>query len=74
MCRVLSSRNLTWTKENRTKLAKSELQKAWADSQLPPYINKNIAMRRGNSHGRDAGGCTSATPEQQQQGTPPELH
>ena len=29
---------------------------------------------KGNSHGRDAGGCTSATPKQQQQGTPPELH
>ena len=47
MCRVLSARNSTWTKETKTKLAKSELQKAWADSQLPPYINKNIAMKRG---------------------------
>ena len=47
MCRVLSSRNLTWTREARTKLAKSKLQEAWADSQLPPYINKNIAMKRG---------------------------
>ena len=47
MCRVLSSRTLTWTEEARTKLAKPELQKAWADLQLPDYINRNIAMKKG---------------------------
>ena len=47
MCRVLSARNSTWTKEARTKLAKSELQKAWAGAELPDYINKNVAMKRG---------------------------